>query len=238
MQKTIYLHGSLAELHPEPITVEAATVAEAIRSLKMVPELQPKEGEFHQIRIEGVDNQVALFSETEMSEIHVYPLTGGAGGNNGLTQILLGIALVTLAIINPAFLAAGAKFGITQASLFLTGGLMIAGGIMQMLMPTPEAEGNKSSKFLSASENTVQIGTPITLAYGTNRLGGHYLSFDVDSFDYAGDDAPIQGLPLEGDGRAYVQHDGTSMQFAVVNPIYPSATTSPTSTPVSGWQNL
>lgn len=218
--------------------MEASTVAEAIRSLKMIPELKPELGEAHHIRIEGVDSDIALFSETSMEEIHVYPLTGGAGGKPGLGQILLGIAIITVAFMFPP--AAGsmmATMGITQGSLYLAGGMMIAGGLLQMLMPVPEAPGeNKASKFLGASENTVAIGTPVTLAYGTNKLGGHYLSFDVDAVDYTGDAALVVGDVTLGQSNRLVRYDRVGgVALAVVSPIYPSPNIGPANIPTSGW---
>jgi len=185
MKKKIILHGYLADLYSDPIEVEATSVAEALSSLEQIKELHRADGQPHPVVVRGIDTEVALFSETEMEEIHVYPRTGGGGGKGGLGQILLGITLIAVAFVFPGVSLLGGV--ITQSSLFLTGGLMVLGGILQMLAPAPEvSKEQESSRQLGSSANTVQIGTTIPLAYGTVKMGGHYLSFDVDAKDRAG----------------------------------------------------
>lgn len=241
--KTIYLHGYLADLYADPIPVQAATVAEAMQALSMIPELQ--DGPYR-VRIEGVDTDIALYSETSLSEIHVHPLTGGAGGGRGLAQILIGVAVIAVAVMFPPS-AALIAMGVTQGSLFLAGGMMIVGGLLEMLMPVPsvdQGEAGESSKFLGSAMNSVKIGTPVTLAYGTNKLGGQYLSFDIDAFDYTGE-ADLE-LPSGGKGagpQGLVSQNGhlfeydkvVGMPLAVVCPIYTSATPSPDNVPTPGW---
>lgn len=187
MKKKIILNGYLSELYPHVIEVEAESVAEAITSLTQIEELSPLDGHPHQVVIRGVDSEIALFSKTEMQEIHVYPRLGGSGGKQGLGQVLLGIALVAVGFIFPAISLVGGL--ITSSSLMLTGAVMALGGIIQMLTPMPELDDgskDKSSNYLGSGGNTVQIGTNIPLAYGHVKLGGHYLSFDVDAKDQAG----------------------------------------------------
>lgn len=154
-------------------------MAEAMRSLEQIPELQPENGEPHPVIIQGVDSEFALYAHTTLEEIHVHPHTGGGGGRNGLLQILIGVALIAIGIWNPAFLA---STGLLSAnSLFLAGGLMVAGGILQMLAPKPDDDEERTSNYLNAQGNTVGIGTPIPIGYGTAKIGGHFLSFDVDA---------------------------------------------------------
>ncbi|MCG7628985.1 hypothetical protein MHM88_14330 [Epibacterium sp. MM17-32] len=232
-KKKIILHGHLAEKYPHEIVVEAATVAEALRSLETIEELRPASGMPWPVTVREVDNEISLFSETDMEEIHVYPRTGGAK-RGGLLQIVLGVVLVALAVWNPAFLGMSQAFA-TQ--LGLAGGMMVLGGLLQMMMPTPQGyEESETSKYLNASGNTVKIGTRIPLAYGNNRLAGHYLSFDVDAMEWAGEDEE-DGTPSLVGESVYVEHDKTPVTFVPVNPIFDSATLSPTNIPTSGWKN-
>jgi hypothetical protein len=61
--------------------------------------------------------------------------------------------------------------------------MMILGGILQMLAPTPKSNTGSSdqSLYVPSNQNTVKIGTRIPLIYGRVRHFGHYLSFNVDS---------------------------------------------------------
>lgn len=190
MKKKIFLHGYLKDLYAEPIEVEAETVAEAVRYLEMIPELTPISGQLHAVKIAGVDNEIALFAKNDIEEIHVYPHMGGSGGKGGLIQIVLGIALIALAVWTGGaglfMMASGAPL-ITSSTLFMAGAMMVLGGVMQLLMPAPSMDNTngqeEGSKYLSASGNTVKIGTRIPLLYGARRVYGHFLTFDVDAKD-------------------------------------------------------
>jgi hypothetical protein len=188
------------------------------------------------VTVHGIDSQIKLFSDTDMEEIHVHPRRGGGGGKGGLLQIIIGITLIALAIINPAFLA---TLGMTNGMLYLTGGMMILGGLVQMLMPVPETDSTEGSLYLGAGVNTVKIGTRIPILYGTRKIGGHYLSFDVDAKDI-----PLEGDPNEAaEGKpnyykydapsllAIARPDGSVVRIAPHRPVYSSATASPTNIP-------
>lgn len=228
MKRKIILHGYLKELYPELIEVEADSIAEAVRSLAFIPELQREDGQPHSVRIEGVTSDIALYASSDMAEIHIHPMIGGAGGRNGLMQVLLGIVLVAIAIQFPMVL------GFSTESLFMTGALMALGGVLQMLLPSPDkTEAGQSSKYLGASANTVQIGTRRPIIYGTRRWGGHYISFDVDAKEIA----PADGETVPVTTANYFVHDATvlSVPLAPVNPVYASSVTGPTTLPISSW---
>lgn len=203
-KKKIILHGYLKDLYAAPIEVEAATVAEAMRSLEQIPELQPEDGQPHPVVILGVESEMALYANTTMEEIHVHPRTGGGGGRNGIMQVLIGVALIAIGIWNPAFLA---SVGISSTQLFLAGGLMALGGILQMLAPKPDEDDERTSNYLGATQNTVKIGTPIPLGYGTRKIGGHYLSFDVDAVNVS------SGPSGQADVSQVVLRDGTDQDY-------------------------
>lgn len=254
MRKKIILHGHLAEKYPDVIHVEAETVAEALQVLTQYPELEHTPGNPWPVRVPGVETREDLYSVTTLEEIHVHPETGGGGGGRGLFQIVIGAVLIAVSIWNPAFLAA---MNISQGSLFLTGSLMVTGGILQMMMPMPETQAgeNKSSSISSGAGNTTRIGTTIPLAYGTQPLYGHYLSFDVDAVEWSddntaggvvkvlpGDSTSVGVYPLPGatdsPGPAqgiYAEHDKPLVPYAIVNPVYASQQTGPSNIPQSSW---
>ncbi len=240
MMKRIILHGHLKKLYDKPIEVEASTVAEAIRFLEQIPELKPKDGQPWPVTIQGVDSQIKLFSTTEMEEIHVYPRRGGAGGKGGMLQIIIGITLIALAFVLPAVAPAlMTTLGLTKGMLLLTGAMMVLGGLVQMLMPVPETDSTEGSLYLGSSVNTVKIGTRIPILYGTRKIGGHYLSFDVDAKDIA-----LEGDPNEAaEGKPnYYRYDlqytppvsaagGGQIWLAPYRPVYASPTPFPTNIP-------
>ncbi len=242
MMKRIILHGHLSKLHPDPIEVEAESVAEAIKILQFIPELQPKDGQPWPVTVQGVNTQGQLFAPTDQEEIHVYPRMGGAGGKSGLLQILLGITLIAVALFNPlGVLSAGGLLAGMKGTLLLTGALMVLGGVLQMLMPVPETDSTEGSLYLGAGVNTVRIGTRIPILYGTRKIGGHYLSFDVDAKDIA-----LEGDPNEAaEGKAnyfkydattqptIVRPDGTTVSLVPYRAVYSSSTPSLSNIPVA-----
>lgn len=226
-KKKIILHGHLAELYPHPIEVEADTVAEAVRSLEQLEELKSPSGEPHPVVIKDVNSEIALFSVTEMEEIHVYPQSGGAK-QGGLLQVLVGITLIAVGFVFPAISLAGGL--ITQSALYLTGGMMLLGGVLQMLVPMPEVSGpddQENSRYLGASQNTVRIGTHIPLAYGNVKIGGQYLSFDVDAKD--------QATEGEQTGSNYQSIDSSGIVGVPVMPVFTADIADPLNIPTSGW---
>lgn len=237
--KRIILHGKMKELYSQPIEVEASSVAEAIQFLAQIPELQRDEGPWP-VTIGGINSQVALYAETDMEEIHVYPRLGGAGGKTGLFQVLLGITMIGLAFVLPGT-AIGATLGLTKGSMLLTGSMMVLGGIMQMLMPVPESDSQEGSLYLGAGVNTIKIGTRIPILYGTRKIGGHYLSFDVDAKDIN-----LEGDPNEdAEGNPnYFQYDkvtlpvvthptsGKKLRVVPYRAVYASPTPSASNVPV------
>lgn len=232
MIRRIFLHGYLADLHDGVIELEADSVAEAIGGLNQFQALH--EGAPHMVRIEGVDSQIALFSlSDDIADIHVYPRDvdlSGAGGKFG--QILLGIALVAVAIQFPNI----AAFGVALApQIFLAGAMMVLGGILQLLVPVPNAnDSSQKSRYLGASANTTTIGTRIAYIYGTRKHGGQYLSFDVDAVDIAG----AAGAPAADPSTNYYEHDVLSLGTlprAPVNAVYAASVAASGVFPVSSW---
>ncbi len=183
MKRTIYLHGYLKDLHPEPIKVEATTIAEALRVLEQIPELKPEHGPGHPVRIDGVLTDIQLFANNDtLDEIHIRPQVGGAGGRGGLTQILLGVVLIGVSLaLGPAGTAIMGTW-ITNSTLMMAGAGLVLGGLLQMMLPKPEALGEEEkSQYLPPTTNTVAVGTPIPMVFGARLVGGQILSLDSDA---------------------------------------------------------
>lgn len=178
---TIYLHGYLKELHPEPIKVHASSRHEALEVLKQYKGFNPRKGDRHTVVVQGVYTADALKEKMDSGDIHVHPVVLGAGGSGGFFQVVIGAVLVVVGtLITP--------FAPMLGPLLVQAGLvMMLGGVIQMLMPQPKLdarnENELKSQYLGARGNTVAIGTTIPMIFGRHKAWGHYLSFDVDALD-------------------------------------------------------
>lgn len=176
--KTLKFHGSLEALCPEGFTVEANTVAEAVSALKLHPNFDPRLGLQYSVVIDGFGSKDSLYNPTDIETIHIRPAMVGAGGK-GVLQTVIGAVLIVVGVF-ATFLTAGAS------TAFIAAGIgMIAGGVLQMLMPAPSVTGqsDEKSRYLSGAKNTVAIGTRIPLVFGRRKVYGHYISFNIDATD-------------------------------------------------------
>ena len=180
----VIFHGILKQFVPETVEVEATTVYQALRGVALqIPELASNKNIF-MCKILDHEWGELIFSESEVEEIHVVPSFEGDKSSMGFIQIAIGALLIATAFINPIA-------GTTFATFLIATGISFAlGGVMALLAPTPgKASGYKSSTnpeaftIFGAFRNTVRLGTPIPIAYGLNKLYGHYLSFDVNAAD-------------------------------------------------------
>jgi predicted phage tail protein len=230
MIRTITLHGRLASLYDGAITIEADSVAEALRALSQYPELHA--GGPHSVQLEGISSDIALYSlSDEISEIHIHPVEGGAGGK--YSQILIGVLLVTVAILNPA-IGAGIFGSSIAPQVFLMGAGLVLGGILQLLIPTPDSNSDTDkSRYLGSSVDSVTLGTRIAYVYGTRKISGQYLSFDVDAVEIA----PEQGSSSGSNDQNYFEHDVTSLSKprAPVTPVYAGSAPALGVQPISSW---
>lgn len=179
MLRRIHLHGSLKSIHPEPIEIRAETVADALKAItSQLPGFQGNaiEGP-KRIKVVGFDTLESLIVPTEVVDLHLFPqLNGGKSG--GFFQILIGAVLIAASFIPGlnAFAPILLKVGI----------MMVLGGILQ-LFNTPKRDNKdspeKKSHYLGTPKNTVEIGTRIPILCGEDKIGGHYLSFQIDAID-------------------------------------------------------
>lgn len=179
MRKRVYLHGSLATDTIKFVDVVASTVAEAIelvsRQLKTFKP-DPINGP-RRVMVQGVEKEADLYNKHQGEEIHLAPALL-FGKKRGLTQIIIGTALIVVGFLvapySPEWGAAITMYGIG----------MVIGGVIQMFSPQPRLGNSgdeKRSRYLGPAQNTVRIGTTIPLLYGRRRVGGHYLSVNVNA---------------------------------------------------------
>jgi len=192
MLKTMRLKGLMAKKFGAVHKYHVADLRELLRAMcSQVPGFEKYVSNAH---LNGI--RFAFFSgkdniglqEFDMSssatEFEMEPIIEGSK-RGGVLQVVIGaVALVA------AYFTAGASFavlGVTASTVTtaLTGlGLSMAlGGVVQMLTPQPKynigassSTDNKPNYAFGAPVNTVAMGYPIPLLYGTREIGGAIIS--------------------------------------------------------------
>lgn len=163
-------HGLLRDLYGDSVEMESATIADALEGFSRQQTNWPSD-----VRIAVVGHRTEESLQEYADEIDLMPAMMGGGGKFG--SILLGAIMIGVAFIPGVGTA-------LSASLLLSGGLMIAQGVIGLFMKSPKIGKNEdpeASKYLPVNKNTTEIGTPITLAWGRTPLAGHWLSLQSDS---------------------------------------------------------
>lgn len=211
--RKIRLKGELGKRFGKVHKLAVKTPAEAIRALCVL-----KKG-FKEFLLNSEKHGIAyrfLVQKQELSEkepkefylqhgkqteFHLIPVIRGAK-NSGLFSIIMGVALVGLAFVNPAVLglstiSSGIFAGFATMPL-LMGGAFILTGVSQLLTPTPKAQSpqekpeNKPSYIFNGAVNTIQQGQPIPLLYGELIVGSAVVSAGLTDKDI-----PSNGEPKE-----------------------------------------
>ncbi|MDA3322484.1 tail assembly protein [Acinetobacter baumannii] len=116
-----------------------------------------------------------LDMNTEADTIHIVPRVMGAGGNNGILQLVLGAILIAASFIPGIGQAA-------QVALIGVGAGMAMGGVASMLMPKIDntqdqnQDGNRANKGFGGAVTTVAQGNPVPILYGQREIGGFIIS--------------------------------------------------------------
>ena len=187
--KRIVFSGYLAKMYPNGIEIDFKSAWEAMEALTMWPGFRREDGKLHEVILPQFQSVDALKAETMVDEIHVVPMVVGAGGKGGLIQIIIGATLIAVGIFtaNPMLVKMGA--------------MMVVSGLVQMLMPAPEAAQSGSqeekSAYIPANKNTSKIGTRIPVLYGRRRVWGHFLSLNVTAGTKPGATPPAT-VPIGG----------------------------------------
>lgn len=112
---------------------------------------------------------------TESSVIKIVPRVMGAGGNNGILQVVLGVVLIVA-----GFWTGGATSNLGVAMIGAGAGMLV-GGIAQMLMPSAETQdqnqdGNRANKGFGSAVTTIAQGNPVSILRGEREIGGFIAS--------------------------------------------------------------
>jgi predicted phage tail protein len=185
MLRKIRLYGKLAKfIGHRVLEADVATAAEAVRFLLANwPELEAHMSDQHyRVSIGTYDLDLEeLHHPAGAAPISFVPVVAGAGATG---RILLGIALIAVAIFVPA-----AALGLTSMlGIGLAGASLVLGGIAQLLTPTPKIptgpdtqnDPRKSYSF-SGIQNTSRAGTPVPIVYGETIVGSVVISAGIDT---------------------------------------------------------
>ena len=199
MLRKIKLYGQLAKfIGKRVLEADVATAAEAIRMLVAnFPGLEKHMANQH-YRVTVGTYDLALdeiHDPAGQQDIMIVPVMAGAGAAG---RIILGVALIALAIAVPGLgAAAGAKaaatiFGTGFSSLALTVGVigasLVLGGVAQLLTPVPtvpqgagsDNDPRKTFNF-SGIQQTSRQGVPVPCVYGLTLVGSVVISAGVDT---------------------------------------------------------
>lgn len=202
MLRTVKVYGHLAEHCGQSVFEALVRVpADAIKFLLCnFPELRSlmRDG-YYKVAVGKYDLQLAdqpeqlHFPLADADVVKVIPVVSGAGGR-GLGQILLGAALIGIAVAAPGvglFGGGAGGFGVVTgasggfaAAAAVAGNLGLAltlGGIATMITPVPKqpefSEADPSGGFaFSGAQNISQEGVPVPVVYGEMIVGSVVLS--------------------------------------------------------------
>ena len=201
MLRKLKLYGELAEFigHKE-FEIQVDSLSKAVSFLvNNFPQIEKfMSPRYYQVKIGNY-----TISEDEINypigqqDIHFVPVIAGAGRGTG--KILLGAALIGLAIINPSvgfglgpqgigggFATASGAFSITAFAGNIGIGLVLM-GVSEMLTPLPKQKDFSSeqdprlSYNFSGTQNTSRAGTPVPICYGEIITGSVVISGAVDT---------------------------------------------------------
>lgn len=187
--------------------LQASTPLDALKLLalqhEMVGKIEPVPVRIREIR----DLNLMLDPTLQNKTFEVIPINKqelkpnfyqGAGGDNALLNIVIGVVLVAVVVATGGVGAvgvagaasAGFSWGAFAAQAAMSIGVsLVLTGLMQLLAPKQEMEGNKSSRKFGTG-TTTELGTPIQMIFGIHLAHFHLISFNVDSRKYDGVDHP------------------------------------------------
>lgn len=225
-------HPDLHYLFGEQITIEASTPLDA---LKLVATQHPLNNKMEPVpvRIKQLLELELAADNTLSGSERIYDIVpaweesrlalntySGSGGDNGWTNIIIGVVLIVVAIVAPyaagglygaagsAAFSAGTFGAYAAAAAFSIGVSLVLTGMMQLLAPTPkeeELEGNKSSRVFN-NKTTTEVGTPIQIIFGRHLVAFHLFSFNIDARAYNGIDQPIDSPYFKGKADEALPH--------------------------------
>jgi predicted phage tail protein len=202
MLRKIKLYGELAEFvgHKE-FEVKADTLKSAVSFLinnfeGIEKYMSPK---YYQVKVGNyaIGEDELTYPIGKKEDIHFIPVITGAG--RGFGKILLGAALIGVAILSPgAGFMAGGGFGFAGAGAMagkfsfaaMLGNIgigLVLTGVSEMLTPLPKRqefnseEDPRLSFSFGGTQQTGRAGTPVPLVYGEIFTGSVVISGGIDT---------------------------------------------------------
>ena len=184
MLKTIKLYGILAKKFGKQFKLDVANTREAIRALSaQIPGFEKFMLHAHEhglgFAVYQDKHNISEYEidlSTDAAVIKIVPKVIGAGGDNGVLQVVLGVVLVVAGYFT---FGATSPYGM---ALIGAGVGMAIGGITQMLMPTVDTtqdgnqDGNRANKGFGGAVTTVAQGNPVPVLRGRREIGGFIVS--------------------------------------------------------------
>ena len=193
MLSKVKLYGDLAEFvgHKE-FDVKVNSVAQAVSFLiNNFPETEGyMSNRYYKVLVNEYEiDDTQIHEPTGKQEISFVPVISGAGGNTG--RLLLGAALIGLAIVNPFGTAAIGTFGgtpilVSKAVGFLGVGLALS-GVSGLLFPVPKPKefSNEQDPRISFGFSGIQqssrAGSSHPICYGEVFTGSVVISAGIDT---------------------------------------------------------
>lgn len=182
--RKVKLYGELAKKFGREFMLEVESVAEAVRALSA--NFPGFEKELMTAHLRGVEYVVRAdkrdVTEIELNNslapqetIRIAPIAVGRK-KGGLFQTIIGAILIVVGVVLNAY---GQTWG---TYLIHAGVALVAGGIIQMLIPIPKTDNpserpeNKPSTFFDGAVNTMAQGHPVPLGYGKLIVGSAVIS--------------------------------------------------------------
>lgn len=179
-------YGSLAELAPWPLTVEAPTVRTAVSLLAaQLPDLRRTliEGRWHVMR-DGLCLDLDMLDLPAGNEVQIVPEVAGESGGNTATYAIIGIGIVLIgaSLLIPgstALVAAGysatavSAAGYAATAAFAIGLSLTLTGVSQLLSPSPGEQdtGASGSTLMGGQVNTTSSDAVVPWAFGRVLCG-------------------------------------------------------------------
>lgn len=210
--RTIRLYGKLGAKYGRQFRMAVKSPAEAVAAL--CSQLPGFEAELMGSKDRGIGYAVLAgkrsLKEEELqhpsgqADIRIAPMPLGAGGDNGVLNVILGAVLIIAGVF-----VTGLTYGWAAPVgnyMIGMGVSMIVGGVMQLLAPSPKGlpedrPDNKASYSFTGPINTQAQGNPVPVLYGRMIVGGAVISAGIEAKDQTYSPAPGYGTrPGAGPG--------------------------------------
>ena len=206
--KVVKVYGALRKrLGQCRFELEAATPAQALKALCVnFPGLDKwiidseQDGVGYRVMV-GKERVADDLSPLEMpwSEKEVFSITPVVAGAGGVGRVLLGAALITVAVLNPALGTTlgtttifGTTFGLVSAGIGAIGAGMVLTGVADIISPQPSLDSTLDeavqleSFTFSNVVNTSRQGLPVPIAYGRVFVGSSIITSGLDAVSVRG----------------------------------------------------